>query len=65
MNARLKADFALTFCSLIWGATFVVVKDALADASVFVFLAARFTLAAVLMGLIFWKLLRGLNRQTL
>ena len=65
MNARLKADLSLAFCSLIWGATFVVVKDALADASVFAFLAARFTLAAVLMGLIFWKVLRRLDHRAL
>lgn len=48
-DRRLKADFALMFCSLIWGVTFVVVKGALDHASVFVFLAVRFSLAAILM----------------
>ena len=47
--SRAKADLALAFCSLLWGATFVVVKNALDHASVFVFLAVRFSLAAVLM----------------
>jgi drug/metabolite transporter (DMT)-like permease len=47
--SRAKADLALAFCSLLWGATFVVVKNALDHASVFVFLAVRFSLAAALM----------------
>jgi len=47
--SRLKADLALAFCSLLWGTTFVVVKNALDHASVFIFLAVRFTVAAVLM----------------
>jgi drug/metabolite transporter (DMT)-like permease len=49
MTRRLRADFSLALCSLLWGATFVVVKNALVHASVFVFLAVRFTVAAVLM----------------
>ena len=47
--SRAKADLALAFCSLLWGATFVVVKNALSYSSVFLFLAARFSLAAALM----------------
>lgn len=61
MNQRLKADLALGFCTLIWGATFVVVKEALDQASVFAFLAVRFTLAAALMAVIFRRALRGLS----
>ena len=70
MSERLKADLALGFCSLIWGATFVVVKEALDQASVFAFLAVRFTLAAALVAVMFraslrgpW--LRGMNAATL
>ena len=60
---RLPADLALGFISLIWGATFVIVKGALADASIFSFIAVRFTLAAILMGILFWRSLRGLGLQ--
>src|ERR1700687_3105957 len=49
MSKRYQADLALALCSLLWGATFVVVKNALDHASVFIFLAVRFTGAAVLM----------------
>jgi drug/metabolite transporter (DMT)-like permease len=48
-SKRVRADLALGFCALIWGATFVAVKDALADVSVLVYLAVRFALAAVVM----------------
>ncbi|MCL6565295.1 MAG: DMT family transporter [Acidobacteriia bacterium] len=61
MSQRLKADLALAFCSLIWGATFVVVKNALEDASVFVFLAVRFGLATLLMGAFYLSALRRLS----
>jgi drug/metabolite transporter (DMT)-like permease len=65
LSKRARADLALAFCSLIWGATFVVVKDALADCSVFLYIAIRFSLAALVMGLLFWRSLRELNRKTI
>lgn len=61
---RLRADLALGFSTLIWGATFVVVKDALADVSVLTYLAVRFGLAAAIMAVIFWRSLRKLNPKT-
>lgn len=48
-----RADLALVFVTFIWGATFVVVKEALNDASTLVFLALRFTLATLALGLVF------------
>jgi len=46
---RFRAELALAFCTLLWGSTFVVVKNSLDHASVFVFLALRFTLAGICM----------------
>jgi drug/metabolite transporter (DMT)-like permease len=62
---KLKADLLLICCTLIWGVTFAVVKDALADASVFVFLALRFLLATVLLILIYGRELRGIGASGL
>lgn len=62
-NKRLWADIALGTATLIWGATFVVVKDALRDVSVFVYVAVRFGLSAVIMAAIFWRELRALTRR--
>jgi drug/metabolite transporter (DMT)-like permease len=55
---NVKADLLLISCTLIWGATFVLVKDALAAASVFVFLALRFLLATVVLLLMYGRELR-------
>jgi drug/metabolite transporter (DMT)-like permease len=64
MTRRLHADLALALCALIWGATFVVVKDALAFASVFSFNAMRFTLAAVVMGIVYFRAVRKSDSAT-
>lgn len=65
MSKRLRSDLWLAFCSLLWGATFVVVKSALDHASVFLFLAARFTLAALLMLLWSRRALVAVEREDL
>jgi drug/metabolite transporter (DMT)-like permease len=61
MSTRLKADLALASCALVWGATFVLVKNALADSSVFGFLAVRFVLASIVLGAIFWRAVKSAN----
>src|SRR5579863_3185390 len=63
-SKRLRADLALGLCALIWGATFVVIKDALSDVSVVVYLAIRFGLAAIVMAVIYWRSLRELTPRT-
>ncbi len=55
MGRKLKADLLLISCTLIWGATFVLVKDALTAASVFVFLALRFLLATAVLFLMYGR----------
>lgn len=61
MPASARAELALAAVAFIWGATFVIVKGALEDVSTFLFLALRFTLAAVLLA--FWLRTR-LARRT-
>lgn len=61
MSKRLRADLALVICTMIWGATFVVIKGALADISVIALLAIRFSLAAVIMASIYWRAVRALT----
>ncbi len=55
---RARAELALIGVTIIWGTTFVVVKDALADISTFVFLALRFSLAAAVLAVIYGKSVR-------
>lgn len=52
MTLRTRADLVLALIAAIWGSTFVIVKSALEDASVLVFLALRFTLAAAALALL-------------
>ncbi len=53
MTRRWSAEVALVGCAFIWGATFVLVKRALDDSSTLLFLALRFTLASVALGVAF------------
>jgi len=60
--ARWTADLALAIVALIWGATFVIVKQALVEISTMYFLAVRFSLASVCMFLMFMPALRRARR---
>ena len=55
-----EADLALVAVTAIWGLTFAVVKNALADASPLLFNAVRMVLAALLLAALYWRRLRGL-----
>ncbi len=50
---RARAELALIAVTLLWGATFVIVKNALDQASTLIFLAMRFTLAASALAILF------------
>ena len=50
---RWQADLALAGVALVWGSTFIVVKQALSDISTIYFLALRFWLASAIMLAIF------------
>jgi drug/metabolite transporter (DMT)-like permease len=63
LSKRTKGEILLVVTTFIWGSSFVIVKDALADASPFPFLSVRFILAGLLM---FGFMARGrLPRETL
>jgi drug/metabolite transporter (DMT)-like permease len=62
-SKRLRAELALALCTFLWGSTFVVVKNSLDHSSVFVFLALRFTLAGVCMGVFSPGIFRTLQRE--
>ncbi len=63
MNQKPKADLALMFCSLIWGVSFVVVKSVLEESSVFLFLAVRFSIAALIMAFLQMQVIRRIEPQ--
>ncbi|HEX7127948.1 MAG TPA: DMT family transporter [Thermodesulfobacteriota bacterium] len=64
MNRRLVADLLLVLVCVFWGATFVVVKEAVALVPVNAFLAIRFCLAAVVLVVLFAPRMRALGPGT-
>jgi drug/metabolite transporter (DMT)-like permease len=60
LGRRAKGELLLVLVTLIWGSTFVVVKEALVDASPLPFLGIRFTLAGILLFLV---MSRGLGER--
>lgn len=65
MSTRTKAELFLLSCTIIWGGTFVVVKQSLADVSPLFFIAIRFSLATVLFVSFSARSLRQINKRTL
>jgi drug/metabolite transporter (DMT)-like permease len=55
LSRRNAAELALVFNTLVWGATFLLVKSALAGISPLLFLALRFSLATAALALFFHK----------
>ena len=53
MSRPLKAHLLLILVTLVWGATFVQIKDALQDISPLLFNAVRMTLAAIVLAIIY------------
>lgn len=58
---RARAEVALIVVTIIWGTTFVLVKDALAQISTLSFLALRFSIAAVALIMIYRKSVRRIG----
>ncbi len=63
MTVQVRAGIALAVIALIWGSTFVLVKRALEDCSVFLFLGLRFSIAAFALALMFRGRLRAPGRD--
>jgi drug/metabolite transporter (DMT)-like permease len=63
MSRSLKAHILLVLTTLVWGATFVQIKDALRDISPLLFNAVRMTLAGAVLVLLYWRHLRSLTRD--
>lgn len=65
MSRSFKAHILLVLVTLVWGATFVVIKNALADISPLLFNAVRMLLAAACLGAFFWRYLSKISRPAL
>lgn len=62
-STRSRAELALAGITILWGATFTLVKDALNDASTLAFLAVRFAIATAILVAVFGRKLTGWRRH--
>jgi drug/metabolite transporter (DMT)-like permease len=62
LSRSLKAHLLLLVVTFVWGSTFVLIKNALNDVTPLLFNAVRMTLAGAVLGLIYWKNIRRMNR---
>ena len=63
LNNPTGGRLALLTAALIWGSSFIIMKDTLDNIPVYQLLAIRFTLASLLLGVIFRKRLMRAGRQ--
>lgn len=64
MSRTLKAHLLLVVVTFIWGVTFVVIKNALADITPLLFNAVRMLLATVCLLAIYWQHVRDISWAT-
>jgi drug/metabolite transporter (DMT)-like permease len=62
---KLRAYLLMLFTVAVWGTTFVLVKDALADATPLAFNLARMALAFLVLSVAYWRHWREVNRGQL
>lgn len=62
---QIRADMALLAVTFVWGVTFVVVQDALADIGPFYFIGIRFFIAFLFLSLIYFRRFKRLDVKTL
>lgn len=65
MSKKIKADLLLLIITVIWGASFPIMKIVLAYIPAYAYLTLRFLLAAVVLALIYPTSLKKINRKTL
>jgi drug/metabolite transporter (DMT)-like permease len=64
MSKARWATLALVFVTLMWGSTFVLIKDVVRTMPVLDFLAVRFIAAGLIMAVVFHRQVRRLPRET-
>ncbi len=65
LTKQLKADLALLVVTIIWGSSFVLTKNALDYLPTYNFLAIRFSIAAILSAVVFYKNMLSIDKTTL
>jgi len=62
---NVKAEIYLLGIVIIWGSTFAIIKDILKQIMPFTFLSYRFFLATLVLGILFWKRIKYVDKTIL
>jgi len=62
---NIRAEIYLLIIAIIWGSTFAIIKNILNLIPPYTFLTYRFLLATLVLMIIFWKRIRGINKTIL
>lgn len=65
MTKELKADLSLLGITLFWGMSFPIMSVALKSMAPFTYLAIRYTLGALILGIIFHKSFKNINKKAI
>jgi drug/metabolite transporter (DMT)-like permease len=65
LKKEIVADISLMFAAAMWGGGFVAVKDALDNVKPFYMIAIRFIFAGLILGIIFIKRMKNINKKDL
>ncbi len=65
MSKQLKADLSIFCITIIWGSSFIVMKNISDDIPAYAYLAMRFLVASIIMAFIFNKNLKGISLSSI
>jgi drug/metabolite transporter (DMT)-like permease len=65
MTKQLKADLSLLAVTVVWGASFPIMSIAFKSVPPYSFIAMRYILSALILGIVFIKRFKGFNREML
>ncbi len=65
ISKRSQSELSMLIVAFVWGTTFVMTKNALADIGPFMFLGIRFITAFILLAIISYKNIKQITRSTL
>lgn len=65
MSHNWKADLSILSITIVWGSSFILMKNLLDYTPVFAYLSLRFLVASVILCILFYKRLKGINKEVL
>ncbi|NLB79677.1 MAG: EamA family transporter, partial [Clostridiaceae bacterium] len=65
MKKQIKADLSIFSITVIWGSSFIIMKNISEDIPAYAYLAMRFSVATIILTCIFYKHLKGITLRSI